>query len=1519
MNALVGDPYKVFNHYVVPQRWTPRFNPAKATVEKMTVWVRLPGLPVELFRDDTIKQILRQVGTPVKLDRTTTGVDQGHFARAAVEVDLKKPLTSMIIVDDWIQQVEFEGLHTICFGCGEVGHRSNVCPKNKQVAVDQPEQQAASPMEQTETIVNTPSEPTPEMRRYGQWMIVQNKHAKQGKQNKKSPPKVTQKEKGKALSQPPNTSQKDKGKAPAQSPNMFSALQEDSVQLSNGDIPPASEREAHGGLTNSVADAGKSAATLDLNNTNINFGFQSESHVDDNAGMAEKVSSLGTKKANGRKGRKRTDKVNVQNGVSNISPVDKSLANSGAGVKSGGTRRHARELLKRSEVGALCFLETKTKEAGGLLNMADKLGFCSSFMVDPLGFAGGLLLVWNKDRVPLTVVGHNSQSIHTLIPRHDGKNFRISFAYVRPTRRAKDLFWQGCKEYSNSFKDPWVMLGDFNDISGQADQWGVGEIVASSVDRFLEAVNDCGLMDLGTSRSRFSWYRKVGERVTLRRKLDRVLWNMEAQLFFPKGKAHILPCTHSDHHPIQFDSVAGSPPPRKERPFRKRNTLARIAGIQATPNYGSDMGLMKLKKTFIDNLHDILKQEEVFWHQKSRKDWIQDGDRNTTFYHRATLVRRNRARVTMLKVNGEWISNPQIIKEHITNFFKCLVGRNQDDIREAPTFVSGRAISDRQAQSLIRLTTVNEVRQAVFGMKRFGSPGPDGIQAAFYRHYWDIVGDSVTHFVNSCLTSGTIPSGMLEAYMTLIPKKENPENAGDFRPITLLNVIFKIVSKVLVNRLKPIMKKMVGPFQNSFLPGRSTLDNVVLTQEVIHNMTKAKGKKGFMVLKLDIHKAYDSLDWGFLEAVLSKFNFPSRLISLIMFSLKESTISINWNGGKLPAFGVGRGVRQGDPLAPYLFILAMETLSWAIQEEVNSGRWKPYKVARGGSDISHLFFADDLILFGEASEQQLRSILSVVDKVKRRLGEVAGIPVSDNMGKYLGIPILHKRVSKDSFAYILEKMKKRLSGWKRDSLSLAGRRILTQSALATIPVYTMQALALPKGTCDNIDKICRDFLWGDTQDKKKIHLVNWDEVCQPRDSGGLGLRKASHFNDALLAKLAWQMCGNSDKLWVKVMRDKYVKQGEFFSSSVPGNASWAWKSIIRGRRTVISNAVWKVGDGRSINVWTDWWVGNIPLGLDQNVVVPEGLESCMVSDFIFPSRTWDLPKLQEILLENIINNIRAIPITLNDRARDSIGWTNSELGKFTTKSAYSCVAGIWKLNCWNMDGDNNDWEWIWKLNCWEKIKVFIWLILKGRLLTNVERFRRHIAESNSCPCCGSEEESLRHLFWECGTTQVTWKLSDTPPDFSFPIHWTKCLDVPTSKEHSSSNCALGGLVRDSTGRLVWGFTTKIGKANSFVAELWGLREGLWLCLEKGVLRVMVEMDSKAIIDLLHGEDDADDSGCTLLHDCVDLVPRFEGISFNHTFREGNACADFLANLAQEKDWGTSVFTNAMEVLQDFQQ
>lgn len=155
-------------------------------------------------------------------------------------------------------------------------------------------------------------------------------------------------------------------------------------------------------------------------------------------------------------------------------------------------------------------------------------------------------------------------------------------------------------------------------------------------------------------------------------------------------------------------------------------------------------------------------------------------------------------------------------------------------------FDGGRSITPEQARALGLHASVEEVKKAVFGMKRFGSPG---LQAIFYQKYWDVVSGEITGMVNNALETGKVPGGMLHAFIILIPKRDCPETTGDFRPITLLNVAFKIISKVLVNRFRPIMNKIIDPYQNSFLLGRSTLDNVILTQEIMHGMNKKKGEE----------------------------------------------------------------------------------------------------------------------------------------------------------------------------------------------------------------------------------------------------------------------------------------------------------------------------------------------------------------------------------------------------------------------------------------------------------------------------------------------------------------------------------------------------------------------------------------------------------------------------------------------------------------------------------------------------
>ncbi|XP_019188879.1 PREDICTED: uncharacterized protein LOC109183149 [Ipomoea nil] len=524
----------------------------------------------------------------------------------------------------------------------------------------------------------------------------------------------------------------------------------------------------------------------------------------------------------------------------------------------------------------------------------------------------------------------------------------------------------------------------------------------------------------------------------------------------------------------------------------------------------------------------------------------------------------------LFRQGSKELKNPPFITP-LEGFRKVITGGQQGNVYGGPT------LSVAQTRSLGRNIDMNEVKKAVFDMKKFGSPGPDGIQAAFIQTFWEEVKRPMTDFVKDALGQCKLPSKVLEAFITLIPKKESPETASDFRPITLLNVSYKILSKVIVNRMRPIMKTLIGPYQNSFLPGRSTTDNIILTQEIVHHMRLKKGKKGLMAVKIDLHKAYDSIDWDFLESTLVAFKFPRNLIQLIMFSIANNSISLLWNGEKLPPFQPGWGLRQGDPIAPYLFILVMERLSWAIQEEPNTNT-----------------------------------------EIKRGIQSLTGIPVSDSLGTYLGIPILHNRITSQTFNYILEAR-----------------------------------------TSKEIDKICRGFLWGDTDDKKKMHMVNWNDICKPKDSGGLGLRRCADFNDAFLAKLAWQINTNNDKLWTQVMKEKYIKDKNFFTLPLQNNASWGWRSVLRGRSLVELEAAWRVGDGSSLSFWLDWWVGEKPLALMENVEIQDSPQESKVSDFILPSRTWDLNRLCQVLPQQAVDLVRAVPIASSDQVKDALFWPNS--------------------------------------------------------------------------------------------------------------------------------------------------------------------------------------------------------------------------------------------------------------------
>lgn len=200
------------------------------------------------------------------------------------------------------------------------------------------------------------------------------------------------------------------------------------------------------------------------------------------------------------------------------------------------------------------------------------------------------------------------------------------------------------------------------------------------------------------------------------------------------------------------------------------------------------------------------------------------------------------------------------------------------------------------------------------------SPGPDGFHPGFYKSTWDITGVAVHNFAREVLRGREVFEKAAEAILVLIPKEAQPPSIRSFRPITLCNVSLKIVTKMIVNRLKAVLKDIVAPNQASFIPGRQSIDNVIICQEVIHSLKYSKAKKGGMILKLDLEKAYDRMEWRFIEETLRDASLPTMMISTIMGLLQKSSCRLLWNGELTDQIRPTRGLRQGDPyLLTYLF------------------------------------------------------------------------------------------------------------------------------------------------------------------------------------------------------------------------------------------------------------------------------------------------------------------------------------------------------------------------------------------------------------------------------------------------------------------------------------------------------------------------------------------------------------------------------------------------------------------------
>lgn len=269
---------------------------------------------------------------------------------------------------------------------------------------------------------------------------------------------------------------------------------------------------------------------------------------------------------------------------------------------------------------------------------------------------------------------------------------------------------------------------------------------------------------------------------------------------------------------------------------------------------------------------------------------------------------------------------------------------------------------------------MEEIRQAVFSMGNYKSPSPDGMTVTFYKQYWSIVGEAVGKEVREFFHTGKLKTAFNHTFIALILKAPSAARVDQFRPIALCNVILKIITKILAGRLRPLLDRLIHSSQAAFIPNRAIGDNIIINHEVMHYLNTKKGKHGYLAIKIDLAKAFDRVEWQILATIFQQFGFQDRFIQLIQACITSAHFSVLLNGSPFGYFTAERGIRQGDPMSPALFTLFPDVLSRLLARSEAEGKLHGVKVSRTSPTISHLMYADDLVIYCKATEEEVREV-----------------------------------------------------------------------------------------------------------------------------------------------------------------------------------------------------------------------------------------------------------------------------------------------------------------------------------------------------------------------------------------------------------------------------------------------------------------------------------------------------------------------------------------------------------------
>ncbi|GJZ95289.1 RNA-directed DNA polymerase, eukaryota, reverse transcriptase zinc-binding domain protein [Tanacetum coccineum] len=606
----------------------------------------------------------------------------------------------------------------------------------------------------------------------------------------------------------------------------------------------------------------------------------------------------------------------------------------------------------------------------------------------------------------------------------------------------------------------------------------------------------------------------------------------------------------------------------------------------------------------------------------------------------------------------------------------------------------------------------------------------------------------------------------------------------DFRPISLIGSIYKIIAKILTNRLVGVLGDIVNEVQSAFISERQILDGPFILNEIMQWCRRRK--KQSLIFKVDFEKAYDSVRWDFLDDILVKFGFGIKWRGWIQNCLNSSKGSILVNGSPTEEFQFYKGLKQGDPLSPFLFILVMESLHISFQRVVDVGMFTGIKLS-SSLNISHLFYADDAIFLGQWNDSNIDTLVHVMECFYRVSGlrinlcksKIMGIHVDADRIKsaasklgclvlntpflYLGTKVGENMSRVHAWKEVIVKIKSRLSNWKLKTLSIGGRFTLLKSVLGSTPIFHMSIYKVPSSVLHLLESIRSHFFHGHDPRSKKASWVNWNKVLTAKERGGLGVSSLYALNRGLMCKWVWRFFAHKSLLWSRVIKAIHGPEGGLITDVRRGFRS-TWTSIVQEVKKLQNQGVnifdyirIKIGNGDNTSFWKDKWHNEgvlkdvfprlYALERHQNVTIHTKLiDYSLVNSFRRNPRSG----VEEFQLDNLSRLVSTITLS---SAVDRYVWSLENSGEFSVKS----IRQVIDANCFPVIHSATRWVKSVPL----KVNIMAWKIKMDGLPTRMNISRRGIEiDSIVCPICNSGAESSCHIFFQCNLVrQLARKIS----------------------------------------------------------------------------------------------------------------------------------------------------------------